>query len=216
MNANASDQAKLYRQANFLAIFTIIYNLAEGLISVLFGAADETLSLFGFGLDSFIEVVSAVGIWHMLQRIKTNKGNTRDEFETRALTITGTSFYVLAVGLAVTALIDIKMGYKPESTRWGIIISLVSIGFMWLIIHYKTKVGRALGSAAILADAACSRACLYLSLVLLIASSSFYLTGIDSLDALGAGLIAWLAFREGREAFQKAKGASCTCCCSSE
>ena len=80
---------KLYARASYLALFTIFYNVAEGLVSVWFGIADETLSLFGFGVDSFIEVISAVGVWHMLCRIKTNGGETLDEFEQRALRITG-------------------------------------------------------------------------------------------------------------------------------
>lgn len=201
----------LYARANFLALFTIGYNFVEGLISVWLGASDETLALFGFGVDSFIEVVSAVGVWHMLHRIKGNGGDTKDEFEQRALRITGGSFYVLAVGLALTAGINIYQKHRPETTFWGIVISLVSISFMWYLIHQKTKVGRALGSPAILADAACSRTCVYLSVVLLFASVGYELTGIGSLDAIGAMLIAWLAFREGREAFAKAKGLSCCC-----
>jgi hypothetical protein len=79
----------LYSRANYLALFTIIYNIAEGLIAVWMGAADETLALFGFGVDSFIEVISAIGVWHMLRRIRANGGETRDEFDQRALRITG-------------------------------------------------------------------------------------------------------------------------------
>ena len=63
---------KLYAQATALALFTIFYNILEGVVSVWFGVADETLSLFGFGLDSFIEVISAVGIWHLVKRINSN------------------------------------------------------------------------------------------------------------------------------------------------
>lgn len=54
---------ELYRTASLLALITIGYNMLEGIISVLMGATDETLSLFGFGLDSFVEVVSGFGIW---------------------------------------------------------------------------------------------------------------------------------------------------------
>jgi divalent metal cation (Fe/Co/Zn/Cd) transporter len=73
------------------------------------------------------------------------------------------------------------------------------------------KVGTELNFPAILADAACSRACLYLSLVLLLASLGFQLTGIGSLDAIGALVIALLAGKEGKESFAKAKGMSCHC-----
>lgn len=209
-----NDNGKLYRRASLLAIFTIFYNLIEGAVSVWFGAADETLALFGFGVDSFIEVVSAIGVWHMLRRIRSNNGETRDEFEQRALRITGAAFYLLSTGLVLTAAVNLYQQHRPEATLPGVIISSLSISFMWLLIHHKTKVGIALNSPAILADAACSRACVYLSLVLLAASLGYELTGIGSLDALGALLIAWLTWREGRESFQKAAGMDCSCSCS--
>jgi divalent metal cation (Fe/Co/Zn/Cd) transporter len=205
---------KLYARANYLALFTIFYNIVEGLASVWFGIADETLSLFGFGVDSFIEVISAVGVWHMLRRIAANGGESRDEFEQRALRITGSAFYLLSAGLVLTAAMNLFGGHKPETTLWGIIISLASMSFMWYLIRQKTIVGKALGSQAILADAACSRACLWLSLVLMITSIGYQVTGIGSLDSLGAILISWLTFREGREAFAKARGLTCSCSCS--
>ena len=205
---------KLHARATYLALFTIIYNIVEGMLSVWMGVADETLALFGFGADSFIEVISAIGVWHMLQRIKTNAGETRDEFEQRALRITGGAFYLLTVGLIVTAAMNLYQQHKPETTLWGIVISLGSVSFMWYLIRQKTRVGTALGSPAILADAACSRACLYLSVALMISSVGYELTGIGSLDAIGAILIAWLTWREGRESFAKAQGLECSCSCS--
>ena len=201
-------------RANLLALLTIGYNFVEGLISMALGIADETLALFGFGVDSFIEVISAVGIWHMIRRIRQNAGESRDIFEQRALRITGGAFYLLTAGLVTTALLNIVLQHRPETTFWGIVVSLVSVSFMWLLIHYKTRVGRALNSPAILADAACSKACVHLSIVLLLASIGYQLTGIGSLDAIGALLIAWLTWREGKEAFGKARGLDCTCSCS--
>ncbi len=207
-------KASGYQRASYLALFTIFYNILEGLVSVWMGASDETLALFGFGADSFIEVISAVGVWHMLQRIRANGGESRDEFEQRALKITGVSFYLLTAGLVATAVINIYQHHKPETTFWGVVVSLVSVSFMWYLIRQKTAAGKALNSPAILADAACSRACLYFSLALLLSSAGYELTGVGSLDAVGAILIAYLSFREGREAFDKAKGMSCSCGCS--
>jgi len=211
------ERDRLLARANLLALLTIGYNFVEGIVSMALGAADETLALFGFGVDSFIEVISAVGVWHMIGRIRANNGETKDAFEQRALRITGGAFYLLTAGLVATAILNIVLQHQPEATVWGIVVSLVSISFMWLLIHYKTRVGKALNSPAILADAACSKACVYLSVVLLIASVGFQLTGIGSLDSVGALLIAWLTFREGREAFGKANGISfsCSCSCSS-
>ncbi|WP_306536114.1 cation transporter [Geobacter sp.] len=205
---------ELYRKAALLALITIIYNIVEGVVSVGFGAADETLSLFGFGLDSFVEVISGVGIWHMVRRLQRGEEERRDSFERRALRITGGAFYLLAAGLVVTAGLSIYSGHRPETTVWGIVVSLVSISFMWLLLHHKTRVGKALNSPAILADAACSRACLLLSVALLASSAGYELTGIGYLDSLGSLAIAWLSFREGREAFGKADGMACSCSCS--
>jgi divalent metal cation (Fe/Co/Zn/Cd) transporter len=207
-------KASGYQRASYLAVFTIVYNIVEGLVSVWMGASDETLALFGFGVDSFIEVISAVGVWHMLRRIRSNGGETRDEFEQLALRITGVSFYLLTAGLVATATLNLYQHHRPETTLSGVIIALASISFMWYLIRQKTKVGKALNSPAILADAACSRACLYFSLALLLSSIGYELTGLGSLDAVGAIIIAWLCYREGREAFAKAKGMACSCGCS--
>ena len=63
------------------------------------GYSDETLSLFGFGADSFIEVMSGIGITIMLLRIKRNQDASVIPFEKAALRITGTAFYLLSAGL---------------------------------------------------------------------------------------------------------------------
>jgi divalent metal cation (Fe/Co/Zn/Cd) transporter len=206
------DKTSLYKWASTLALITIFYNIVEGLISVSFGLEDETIALFGFGLDSFVEVISGVGIWHMVQRLKRNNDSSPDKFEKRALMITGSSFYILTVGLIAGSIINIYQGHKPETTVWGIIIAGISIVTMCLLIHYKVRVGRELNSQAILADANCTKACLYLSVVLLLSSIGYELTRIGGLDSIGAILIAGFAFKEGRESFQKAKGnLSCGC-----
>jgi divalent metal cation (Fe/Co/Zn/Cd) transporter len=201
----------LYRRAGQLALFTIGYNLVEGLVSVWLGLEDETFALFGFGLDSFVEVISGVGVWHMVRRQRAAGGVEPDRFERRALLITGGAFYLLAGGLTATALVNIFQQNRPTSTLWGIIVALVSIVSMWLLIHAKVRVGTALASPAILADAACTRACFYLSVVLLAASAGYELTGIGWFDALGALGIAGFAVKEGREAFRKARGLACCC-----
>lgn len=205
------EKTNLYRWARMLALFTIFYNIIEGLVSVYFGVKDETLSLFGFGIDSFVEVISGIGIWHMLLRIKA-KGEERDEFEKRALKITGTAFYILVAGLIISAVYNIFTYHKPETTFWGIVISLVSIASMGLLIHYKLKVGSALDSQAIIADANCTKTCLYLSIILLVSSVGYELSGLGGFDSLGAILIAYFSFKEGREAFEKARtGKNCGC-----
>jgi divalent metal cation (Fe/Co/Zn/Cd) transporter len=202
-------KVKLYKRASLLAQITIFYNLAEGMVSVFFGAEDETLSLFGFGLDSFVEVLSGIGIWQMVRRMRHNPDADPGQFEKRALKITGTAFYILAVGLVLTAAINLYQHHRPETTFWGIVIATVSIFTMVALIHFKVEVGKQLNSDAILEDANCTKACLYLSFTLLLASVGFELTDIGWIDALGAILIAAFSFREGRESFEKARGGFC-------
>lgn len=202
----------LYKTAYYLALFTILYNILEGLLSTYLGFEDESLALFGFGADSFIEVISGLGILHMILRIKENPTSNRDNFERTALSITGFSFYALTIALVFTSFYNFWTEKKPESTLWGIIISIISILIMWILIVKKIKVGKKLNSDAILADAECTKVCIYMSIILLISSGIYELTNFSYIDSIGTIGISFLAFNEGRECFQKAKSNKlCSC-----
>jgi divalent metal cation (Fe/Co/Zn/Cd) transporter len=211
-NDTQIDVNKYWLYAFYLALFTIIYNLAEGVVSIYFGAQDETLTLFGFGIDSFIEVMSGLGILAMVVRIRRNPDAPRSHFEQTALRITGTSFYILAAGLGATAVYNLFTAHKPETTIPGLIISVISISFMWLLVSGKRKVGRKLNSAPILADANCSLVCIYMSLVLLVSSLVYQFTGFGFVDSLGALGLIYFSISEGREAFEKATRVEDDCC----
>lgn len=195
---------RYWTYALWLALFTIFYNLAEGLVSVYFGFSDEALTLFGFGVDSFIEVMSGIGILAMVIRIRRNPDTPRSQFEKTALQITGTSFYLLVICLAVTAIYNIFTGHKPETTLPGLIISVISIAMMWALVSGKRKVGRVLNSQPILSDANCTMVCIYMSVVLLASSLIYQVTGFGFIDSIGALGLIWFSYSEGREAFEKA------------
>ena len=203
---------RYWNYALWLALFTIFYNLAEGLISVFFGFSDEALTLFGFGIDSFIEVMSGLGILAMVLRIRQNPETSRTQFEKTALRITGTSFYLLVAGLAITAIYNIITGHKPETTLPGLIISLISIAMMWALVSGKRKVGRALNSQPILSDANCTMVCIYMSVILLVSSLIYQVTGFGFIDSIGALGLIWFSYSEGKEAFEKAAGLEDDCC----
>ena len=205
-----SDQ-KLYKNAFHLSLFTIFYNLLEGLISMFLGYEDETLSLLGFGADSFIEVMSGVGIALMIMRIRQNPDSPRSRFEITALRITGSAFFILSAGLILGIVFNIVNHKKPETTLWGIIISLISIAVMVWLMNAKRNVGKKLDSSPIIADANCTKVCVYMSLVLLVSSLIFELTGFAYADAIGAAGLAYFSITEGIEAFEKAKGKECGC-----
>ena len=197
---------RLFRLALSLAIVTVVYNIAEGLISAWFGIKDETLTLFGFGMDSFVETISALGITQMIIRIRSHPNSERGRFEVRALKVTGWCFYALGVILTVSAIYNLIHDRQPVSTTAGVIIAVISILSMWALIRAKTYVGKKLGSAPIITDARCNLVCLYMSLVLLAASGLWYLFHIPYIDLAGTAGLVYFSVKEGKEAFERAKG----------
>jgi divalent metal cation (Fe/Co/Zn/Cd) transporter len=204
-------EKQLYQHAYLLSLFTIFYNIAEGIISMFMGYEDETLTLFGFGVDSFIEVVSGIGIAVMISRIRNNPDSSKSKFEINALKITGMSFYVLSVGLLLGIVMNLINHHKPETTLWGIIISLISIVVMIWLMNAKKRVGKELHSDPIIADSNCTKVCVYMSVVLLAASLIYQLTGFAYADVLGTIGLIYFSVAEGKEAFEKAKGKECSC-----
>jgi divalent metal cation (Fe/Co/Zn/Cd) transporter len=201
----------LYRKAWQLSMFTVFYNVVEGSISMIFGYTDETLTLFGFGADSFIEVLSGIGIAVMILRIRRNPDSPKNEFEIKALKITGTAFYLLSAGLLAGIVINILNNHKPDTTFWGIVISLISILVMVWLMSAKKNVGKKLKSDPIISDSNCTKICVYMSLVLLVSSLIYELTGFAYADMFGAAGLIYFSLKEGREAFDKAKGKRCDC-----
>jgi len=204
-------EEKLYQKAYLLSLFTIFYNLAEGVISMFLGYQDETLTLFGFGVDSFIEVMSGIGIAVMIRRIRQNPTSPKSEFEIKALKVTGTAFYLLSVGLVAGIIVNLINNRKPETTFWGIIISLISIAVMIWLMNAKKSTGKKLHSDPIISDANCTKICVYMSVVLLVSSLIYEFTGFAYADVIGAAGLIWFSVSEGKEAFEKAKGKSCSC-----
>jgi len=206
VSGTRADESRYWQNAFWLSVFTIGYNLLEGLVSVLLGFEGESLTLLGFGIDSFIEVMSGIGILAMVLRIRRHPDTPRSQFEKTALRVTGAAFYLFAAGLAVTAAYNLFTGHKPQTTLPGIIIALISIAVMWLLVRGKRSTGNALSCSPILADANCTLVCIYMSVVLLASSLIYQFTGFGFVDSLGALGLIYYSAREGRESFEKASG----------
>lgn len=204
---------KYLRYALILSIITIVYNVVEGVISVYFGSEDETLALFGFGVDSFVEVISGIGILHMVVRMKKSEVQQTDKFEKTALRITGFSFYLLTTGLVIGSVLNIIFEVKPVTTIPGVVIAVISIATMYFLMNEKLKVGKVLNSDAIIADANCTKTCFYLSFILLAASLLYELFTIQYFDTMGSLGISYFAFKEGKEAFEKVRTGNLSCSC---
>jgi len=170
--------------ARRLAVFTVAFNVLEGLVSMGFGWAGGSLSLFGFGADSFIEVGSALLIlWRLRNDAPGQPGRERAAAK-------GVGWMLLALGLgtAAGALLQLAGRHHPETTLPGLLVSVLSIGFMIFLWSEKARAGKALASGAVLADAACSLACVQLSAVLFAGSLAYLLVpGLWWADA-GAAL----------------------------
>jgi divalent metal cation (Fe/Co/Zn/Cd) transporter len=207
------NSAKWLNTALWLSIITIAYNIIEGLVSVYFGSTDDTLVLLGFGVDSFVEVISGIGVLHMVLRMQRSEIKDFDKFERLALRITGAAFLLLATGLVAGSILNVVNKTKPETTLAGIIIAAVSICTMYFLMQYKLKTGKALNSEAIIADAHCTKTCLYLSFTLLASSLLYEFLKISYIDVAGSLGIAWYAFSEGRESLEKARKNQLSCSC---
>jgi divalent metal cation (Fe/Co/Zn/Cd) transporter len=153
------------RRGRRLEYFTIGWNAVEGLIAIIAGLFAGSISLVGFGVDSFIEVTSGGALlWRMSVDADVRR---RERNERRALKIVGTCFLVLAAYITYESAEDLWSKKASEQSIPGIILACVSLVVMPLLSRAKRKVGRALSSVAMHADAKQTEFCTYLSAILL-------------------------------------------------
>lgn len=190
-----ADTRRLRRRAVTLAWLTVAWNAVEAMVAIGAGAAAGSLALIGFGLDSSIEVASAlIIIWQF--------ASPDEEREQRALRLIALSFFALALYVTAQALVDLAVGDEPESSTIGIVLALVSLVVMPLLASAKRATGRRLGSATVVADSQQTWLCTSLSAVLLVGLLLNAAIGWWWADPLAALVIAALAIREGREAWR--------------
>lgn len=207
----ASASTAIVRTAVFLAWSTIFYNLIEGVVSVGFGVAEESVALFGFGLDSFVEVASAfLVLWRFSS--EANGGITRVDREVFVSRGIGWLFVLLAVLIALTSIHELTQFSHPETTLPGTIISTLSIAIMIYLWKAKGAVAEKLNSKSLKNDAACTLACIKLSVVLFVGSLVFFVAPqLWWVDSVGALILSYLTWREGRGMLKE--DGSCGSCC---
>lgn len=183
------------RWAFRLAYATIAWNVVEAVVAVSAGLVAGSIALIGFGFDSSIEVfAAAVVIWRL-------RGAT-EEREERALKLIAVSFFVLAAYVTVQSVYDLATTARPGASPVGIVLTALSLVVMPALAWGKRRVGRQLGSAVVLADSMETLLCAYLSAIVLAGLALNALLGWWWADPAAALGIAWLAFREGREAWE--------------
>lgn len=201
------DRKAVVRRGRSLEYFTIAWNALEGLVAVVAGAIAGSISLVGFGIDSFIEVTSgSVLLWRMSVDAEVHR---RELNERRALRIVGVCFLLLAAYIAYESALDLWSRRAPEHSIPGIVLACVSLVVMPLLSRAKRKVGHALGSAAMHADAKQTEFCTYLSAILLAGLLLNTLFGLWWADPVAALIMVPIVAKEGIEGL---RGKACVEC----
>lgn len=202
-----SERTAAIRRGRRLEYFTIGWNAIEGLAAVVTGAIAGSISLVGFGIDSFIEVTSgSVLLWRMSVDADVQR---RERNERRALRIVGACFLLLAGYITYESASGLLSKRAPEHSVPGIILACVSLIVMPLLSRAKRKAGTALGSAAMHADAKQTEFCTYLSGILLLGLLLNSLFGLWWADPAAALVMVPVIAKEGVEGLQ---GKACDAC----
>lgn len=196
----------LHRRAVVLEWFTVGWNVVEALVAVGAGLVSGSVALIGFGFDSGIEVISAVGL---LWRLRTSADAPKDEetaAERRALHVVAFTFFALASYVGYEAISGLLVREAPGLSVVGIVLAMLSLAVMPILAWLKQRTGREWGSRALVADAAETWVCSYLSLALLLGLGLNAWLGWWWADAAGALAMlpvvlwqGWEALREARE-----------------
>lgn len=202
------DRQQIAQRGKRLEYFTIAWNTIEGLVAVVAGVFAGSISLVGFGIDSFIEVTSGVALlWRMSVDADVHR---RKRNERLALRIVGICFVALAVYIGYESITGLVHKKVPESSLAGIILAVVALVVMPLLSRAKRRVGNELGSAAMKADAKQATFCTYLSAILLAGLLLNAAFGIWWADPVAALIMVPIIAKEGYDGIQ---GKACDSCC---
>jgi divalent metal cation (Fe/Co/Zn/Cd) transporter len=162
----ALERQAVAQRGKHLEYFTIAWNSLEGLVAVVAGALAGSISLVGFGIDSFIEVTSGTALlWRMAVDADVPR---RERNEQLSLRIVGVCFLALAGYVGYESIFDLASRKIPEHSIPGIVLACVSLVVMPLLSRAKKEVANKLGSSAMHADAKQTDFCVYLSVILLL------------------------------------------------
>lgn len=198
-----------------LVVLTMAYNTVEAGIALWTGYHDRSVSLEAFGLDSIIEwALGAVLVWRLMVEARGAEGERLEAVERRANWAAGVVFYLLAAFIVVTSGTALWTRSHAEPSWVGIGLALASVIVMPIAAVAKTRIGDAIGSSALKAEAGCTWVCAYMSATLLVGLAATRWLGWWWADPLAAlGILYWVV-QEGREAFDRAAGRDTCCSCS--
>ncbi|WP_198358376.1 cation transporter [Streptomyces fildesensis] len=189
----------LARRIRLLVAATITYNVIEAVVAITAGTIASSTALVGFGLDSVIEVSSAAAVaWQFSARDHA----VREAREKTTLRIIAISFFALATYVAIDAVRALTSTGEADRSIRGIAIAALSLAIMPFLSAAQRRAGRELGSASAVADSKQTLLCTYLSAVLLVGLALNATLGWTWADPIAALVIAVIAVKEGRDAWQ--------------
>lgn len=189
-------RARLHRRVRFIVACTIAWNVIEAVIAIAAGAVASSAALIAFGLDSVIEVASAVAIAWQFTR------DNPERWEKPAIRAVSIAFFALAGYVTVAAIRTLTGLERVEHSPVGIGIAVASLLVMPALAWFEFRTGRELGSKSVRADAKQLLLCIYLSGTVLIGLLLNALFGWMWADSAAALVVAALAIREGIEAWR--------------
>lgn len=189
------------QRAVHLERVTIAYNAVEGVVAVAAGLVAGLVSLVGFGVDSGIEVAAAAVVLARLMAEARGEGVDHLK-EGRALRFIALTFFALAGYVVLEGLRNLLIGEVPDSSPVGVALTATSVVLMPLLARAKRRTGKAMGSRLMIADAAETQLCAWLSVSTFLGLAAYAAFGWTWLDSAAGFVIAYFAVREGREAWR--------------
>jgi len=200
------ERERLARRGRRLEYITILWNSGEALVALAAGAIAGSISLVGFGADSVIEVTSGAALlWRMSADADPH---VRESRERLALRIVGVAFLALGGYVTIESVRDLAAAARPEASPVGMGLAVLSLAVMPVLARAKRRVGDALGSRAMRADAAQTDFCAWLSAILLAGLALNAAFGFWWADPMAGLVMVPIILNEGREAL---RGDPCDC-----
>jgi cation diffusion facilitator family transporter len=197
---------RLHRRALLLEYFTVSWNIVEALVAITAGVIAGSVALVGFGVDSGIEVISAIALlWRLRAAGADADANAEHRAERRALYAVAATFFLLASYIGFEAISALANGEEPNSSTVGVVLSVVSLAIMPALAYGKQRTGREMGSRALQADAIETWVCSYLSLALLLGVGAYAGFGWAWADPVGALLMLPVILWQGWETLEDAR-----------
>ncbi len=179
-----------------LLILTVVYNFAEGVLSVWSGLRAESIVLTGFGIDSYLEVMAAGAVlWRMTYRDEEEG----EQAERRTMRLIGVTFVLLAAGIAFQSVMSLIGRNEAEGSTLGLAVLVASVALMPALSLTKLWVASRAQMPVLAAEARETVACAYLSLTALVGAGAVLLLGWWWVDAVAALFMTPWLLREGLE-----------------